>query len=71
MPLLNQSKLVGVLYLENQLAAGAFTPERVSFLAGGCANGDATRMQVLKLLFLNNLSEAVLPADTKQSYDSN
>jgi hypothetical protein len=25
-PLLNQSKLVGVLYLENQLAAGAFTP---------------------------------------------
>lgn len=26
LPLLNQSKLVGVLYLENQLAAGAFTP---------------------------------------------
>jgi PAS domain S-box-containing protein len=28
LPLLNQSKLVGVLYLENQLATGAFTPER-------------------------------------------
>ncbi|MEH2025344.1 AAA family ATPase [Nostoc sp.] len=43
MPMLNQGKLVGVLYLENQLAAGAFTPERVSF-------GDATRSQVLNLL---------------------
>ncbi|MEH2289216.1 PAS domain-containing protein, partial [Nostoc sp.] len=43
LPLLNQSKLVGVLYLENQLATGAFTPERVSF-------GDATRTQVLNLL---------------------
>ncbi|MDZ8025353.1 MAG: AAA family ATPase [Nostoc sp. DedQUE11] len=43
LPLLNQSKLVGVLYLENQLATGAFTSERVSF-------GDATRTQVLHLL---------------------
>jgi len=32
MPLLNQGKLVGVLYLENQLAAGAFTPERSQVL---------------------------------------
>ena len=32
LPLLNQSKLVGVLYLENQLAAGAFTPERTQVL---------------------------------------
>ncbi|MBE9103398.1 AAA family ATPase [Nostoc cf. edaphicum LEGE 07299] len=43
LPLLNQSKLVGVLYLENQLATGAFTAERVSF-------GDATRTQILNLL---------------------
>ncbi|GAA6617662.1 PAS domain-containing protein [Scytonema sp. NUACC26] len=43
LPLLNQSKLVGVLYLENQLAVGAFTPERFS-------EGDATRTQVLHLL---------------------
>ncbi|BAY23936.1 serine/threonine protein kinase and signal transduction histidine kinase with GAF and PAS/PAC sensor [Calothrix sp. NIES-2100] len=43
LPLLNQSKLVGVLYLENQLASGAFTPERFS-------EGDATRSQVLHLL---------------------
>ena len=32
MPLLNQSKLVGVVYLENQLAAGAFTLERSQVL---------------------------------------
>jgi PAS domain S-box-containing protein len=32
LPMLNQSKLVGVLYLENQLAAGAFTPERSQVL---------------------------------------
>ncbi|WP_442949666.1 PAS domain-containing protein, partial [Nostoc sp.] len=50
LPLLNQGKLVGILYLENKLATGAFTPERVSFPAGGCANGDATRTQVLHLL---------------------
>jgi PAS domain S-box-containing protein len=43
LPLLNQSKLVGILYLENKLAAGAFTPELLSF-------GDATRTQVLHLL---------------------
>ncbi|MBD2679174.1 MULTISPECIES: AAA family ATPase [Nostoc] len=43
LPLLNQSKLIGVLYLENQLATGAFTPERFS-------EGDATRTQILSLL---------------------
>ncbi|MEH2320033.1 AAA family ATPase [Nostoc sp.] len=43
LPMLNQGKLIGVLYLENKLADGAFTPERVSF-------GDATRTQVLHLL---------------------
>ncbi|MEH1770882.1 MAG: AAA family ATPase [Nostoc sp.] len=32
LPLLNQNKLVGVLYLENQLATGAFTPERSQVL---------------------------------------
>ncbi|HEY9710687.1 MAG TPA: PAS domain-containing protein, partial [Oculatellaceae cyanobacterium] len=32
LPLLNQSKLVGVLYLENQSATGAFTPERSQVL---------------------------------------
>ena len=31
-PLLNQAKLVGVLYLENRLAAGVFTPERSQVL---------------------------------------
>ena len=33
MPLLNQGKLVGVLYLENQLAAGAFTPAQSQVLS--------------------------------------
>lgn len=32
LPLLNQAQLVGVLYLENQLAVGAFTPERSQVL---------------------------------------
>ncbi len=32
LPLLKQSKLVGVLYLENQIAAEAFTPERSQIL---------------------------------------
>lgn len=32
LPLLNQSKLVGALYLENQLTTGAFTPERSQVL---------------------------------------
>ncbi|MEH1934230.1 MAG: AAA family ATPase [Nostoc sp.] len=51
LPLLNQGKLVGVLYLENKLAAGAFTPERVSVRASVPeALGDATRTQVLNLL---------------------
>lgn len=31
-PLLNQGKLSGILYLENNLATGAFTPERVEVL---------------------------------------
>ncbi|KAM3110445.1 PAS domain-containing protein [Phormidesmis sp. 146-33] len=43
LPLLNQSRLVGVLYLENKSATGAFTPEQFS-------EGDATRTQVLNLL---------------------
>ncbi|BCL38312.1 AAA family ATPase [Nostoc sp. MS1] len=32
LPLLNRSKLVGVLYLENQLATGAFTQDRLQVL---------------------------------------
>ncbi|RCJ27451.1 serine/threonine protein kinase [Nostoc sp. ATCC 43529] len=32
LPLLNQAKLVGVLYLENRLTAGVFTPERSQVL---------------------------------------
>ncbi|WP_190737351.1 PAS domain S-box protein, partial [Nostoc sp. FACHB-888] len=32
LPLLNQAKLVGVLYLENRLAVGVFTPERAQVL---------------------------------------
>ncbi|WP_089131430.1 AAA family ATPase [Tolypothrix sp. NIES-4075] len=51
LPLLNQSKLIGVLYLENQLATGAFIPERFSVRASVPeALGDATRTQILSLL---------------------
>ena len=32
LPLINQSKLIGVLYLENNLAPGVFTPARISVL---------------------------------------
>ncbi|MBU1169964.1 MAG: AAA family ATPase [Proteobacteria bacterium] len=32
MPVIRQSKLVGVLYLENNIATGAFTPDRVNVL---------------------------------------
>ncbi|WP_375505306.1 PAS domain-containing protein [uncultured Nostoc sp.] len=32
LPLLNQSQLVGVLYLENRLATGVFTPKRLQVL---------------------------------------
>lgn len=31
-PLLNRGKLIGILYLENNLAVGAFTPERIGIL---------------------------------------
>ena len=32
LPIVRQAKLVGVLYLENNLTAGAFTPERIAVL---------------------------------------
>ncbi|TFI51689.1 response regulator [Mastigocladus laminosus UU774] len=32
MPIVNQGKLIGILYLENKLIAGAFTPERLKIL---------------------------------------
>ncbi|MGK7904405.1 MAG: AAA family ATPase, partial [Hormoscilla sp.] len=32
LPLLNQGKLIAILYLENNLTTGAFTPERLSLL---------------------------------------
>ncbi|MFQ4146742.1 protein kinase domain-containing protein [Chlorogloeopsis sp. ULAP02] len=31
-PIVNQGKLIGILYLENKLTAGAFTPERLEVL---------------------------------------
>ncbi|MCP6761847.1 MAG: AAA family ATPase [Fischerella sp. CENA71] len=31
-PIVNQGKLIGILYLENKLIAGAFTPERLKIL---------------------------------------
>jgi PAS domain S-box-containing protein len=37
MPILLQSKFVGILYLENDLAAGAFTPDRIEVMQILCA----------------------------------
>jgi light-regulated signal transduction histidine kinase (bacteriophytochrome) len=54
LPLLRQSALVGVLYLENNLTAGAFTPERLSLL------------QVLSTQAAISLENAVLYADLSQ-----
>jgi PAS domain S-box-containing protein len=34
LPLLNRSKLIALLYLENNLAAGVFTPARITLLKG-------------------------------------
>ncbi len=31
-PIINQGKLIGILYLENNLTTGAFTPQRVKLL---------------------------------------
>jgi len=31
-PLINQGKLIGILYLENNLTEGAFTPQRLQVL---------------------------------------
>jgi PAS domain S-box-containing protein len=59
LPLLNQSKLVGVLYLENQLATGAFTAERFS-------EGGATRTQLLNLLS----TEAAIAIENARLYSA-
>ena len=37
MPILNQGKLIGILYLENNLTSGAFTSDRVELLNLLCA----------------------------------
>jgi GAF domain-containing protein len=31
-PLINQAQIISIVYLENNLTAGAFTPERVELL---------------------------------------
>ena len=41
LPLIKQAKLVGVLYLENNVAASVFTPARIAVLKLlGVAGGD-------------------------------
>ena len=39
LPLLNQAKLIGVLYLENNLAPGVFAPARVHCVEAACLAG--------------------------------
>lgn len=56
MPLLHQEKLVGILYLENRVSKGAFTPERMSVLTL-LSSQIATSIE--NALFYANLEEKV------------
>ncbi len=47
-PILHQGKLVAILYLENQLATGAFTGDRISLLNIMCAQA-AISLKTAKL----------------------
>ena len=64
MPILNQSKLVGILYLENNLTSGAFTSDRVELLNLLCAQA-AISLENARLYYqaqqaLTGLQEAQL-----------
>jgi predicted ATPase/signal transduction histidine kinase/CheY-like chemotaxis protein/tRNA A-37 threonylcarbamoyl transferase component Bud32 len=61
-PLLNQSKLGGMVYLENNLTAGAFTPDRLEvlkFLSSSAA------ISIENARLYNNLAEANRTLETK------
>lgn len=54
-PILNQGKLIGVLYLENNLTAYAFTPERTNILNVLCLQA---AISLENALLYNNLEQA-------------
>lgn len=65
-PIVNQGQLIGILYLENNLAAGAFTPERAEVL--GLLSGQAGISLQNALLFdqvksLNRAYERFVPKE--------
>jgi PAS domain S-box-containing protein len=78
-PLLSRSKLIGVMYLENNLTTQAFTPERVQFLrlllsqaAISLENAqvyEALRdSEELNRLTLSNITDAVFVTDDAGSF---
>jgi signal transduction histidine kinase/DNA-binding NarL/FixJ family response regulator len=56
MPLLNQGKLTGILYLENNLTEGAFTPQRLQVLT---LLSSQMAISIENSLLYNNLEEKV------------
>jgi predicted ATPase/signal transduction histidine kinase/FixJ family two-component response regulator len=62
MPLMNQGKLTGILYLENRLSEGAFTPERLQVLK---MLSSQLAISIENSLLYNNLEEKV----TERTYE--
>ncbi len=56
MPLVNQGKLTGILYLENNLAEGAFTPQRLEVLT---LLSSQLAISIENSLLYNNLEQKV------------
>jgi signal transduction histidine kinase/CheY-like chemotaxis protein len=56
MPLLNQGKLTGILYLENNLTTGAFTPQRLQVLT---LLSSQIAISIENSLLYNNLEQKV------------
>ncbi len=64
MPILRQARLVGLLYLENNLATGAFTPERRAVL-DMIASQAAISLEIARLYADLQCSQAQLQAQTR------
>jgi predicted ATPase/signal transduction histidine kinase/CheY-like chemotaxis protein len=62
MPLINQAKLTGILYLENRLTEGAFTPERLQVLN---LLSSQLAISIENSLLYNNLEQKV----TERTYE--
>ena len=59
-PILGQGKLIGILYLENNLTVGAFTPERTKLLKVLCSQGAIALENALLYEELENYAQSLL-----------